>query len=335
MSRSTTSLLLLGLSLASQGAALPKPPTQAENWSGWSGVRHFFTFGNSYTQTGFEVDGEQPSDANPMGNPPYPGWTSSNGPNWVGFLTTTFNHSTILNYNLAYGGATVDADLVAPYTPTVRSLKDQVTDEFLPAYGTGESDWTSKDSLFAFFIGINDVGGSYWDRNETLYDEIFSVYSGLVDDLYETGARNFLFLNVPPVDRAPLTTEQGEEAMALEDAAIKDWNKRVVQMAGNLRTNYTGTYVAEFDYHKLFGAVMDDPSAYPETAVYKNTTGYCPEYEDGTDDWYTLLPACDIAVNEYFWLNNLHPTFPVNNATAREIVEMLDSETEDKYYATA
>lgn len=28
--------------------------------------------GDSYSQTGFEVTGEQPSDGNPMGNPAYP-----------------------------------------------------------------------------------------------------------------------------------------------------------------------------------------------------------------------------------------------------------------------
>lgn len=44
----------------------------------------------------------------------------------------------------------------------------------------------------------------------------------------------------------------------------------------------------------------------------------------GTDDWYTFDPSCGIAVNEYLWLNDLHPTFPINNATAREIVALLD-----------
>lgn len=41
-------------------------------WPGWGGVRHLFTFGDSYTQTGFSVKGTQPSVGNPLGNPPYP-----------------------------------------------------------------------------------------------------------------------------------------------------------------------------------------------------------------------------------------------------------------------
>lgn len=41
-------------------------------------------------------------------------------------ITTKYNASTILTYNLAYGGATIDANLVKPYVDTVQSLTDQV-----------------------------------------------------------------------------------------------------------------------------------------------------------------------------------------------------------------
>lgn len=99
-----------------------------------------------------------------------------------------------------------------------------------------------------------------------------------MDDLYDVGARNFLFLNVPPIDRAPMTVEQGEDAMQLEDTMVTDWNERVAALAQDLRSNYTGTFVAEFDYHTLMGDVIDDPTIYPETAVYKNTTEYCDAY---------------------------------------------------------
>lgn len=47
-------------------------------------------------------------------------------PNWVDLVTTTYNTSTLLTYNFAYGGATINATKVAPYTSTVLSLIDQV-----------------------------------------------------------------------------------------------------------------------------------------------------------------------------------------------------------------
>ena len=67
-------------------------------------------FGDSYTSTGFSLQGAGPSAANPMGNPDYPGFTSSNGPNWIDFLTTTYNATFVKTINLAVGGATVDTD---------------------------------------------------------------------------------------------------------------------------------------------------------------------------------------------------------------------------------
>ena len=80
--------------------------------------------GDSYTTTGFNASGPQPSPSNPLGNPDYLGHTSSNGPNWIDYLTTKYNHTLLLTYNLAFGGATVDSALVEPYLPTVLSLKE-------------------------------------------------------------------------------------------------------------------------------------------------------------------------------------------------------------------
>lgn len=74
-----------------------------------------------------------------------------------------YNKSLILTYNYAYGGATIDASLVAPYESTVLSMTDQVN-EFLNSVATkpASTPWTSADSLFSFWIGINDIGNSYY-----------------------------------------------------------------------------------------------------------------------------------------------------------------------------
>ena len=98
-------------------AAVAIPPWSGHNtlherstsWPGWSGITHMIVFGDSYTTTGFNYTMAQPSRANPLGNPDYPGYTASNGPNWVDFLTTTYNETFLETINLAYGGATVGA----------------------------------------------------------------------------------------------------------------------------------------------------------------------------------------------------------------------------------
>jgi hypothetical protein len=108
---------------------------------------------------------------------------TSSGPNWVDFLTTTYNNSLIFTYNLADGGATIDGNLIKPWKPEVQSLTDQIEKRFLPAYGKkpANAHWTAGNSLFAFFIGINDVGNSYWDANTTRVDTAFKEYADLLE----------------------------------------------------------------------------------------------------------------------------------------------------------
>lgn len=77
--------------------------------------------------------------------------------------TVEFNKSLTLTYNFAYGGATIDAKLVQPYEPTVLSMTDQVN-QFLGSVANkpASTPWTSDNSLFSFWIGINDLGNSYY-----------------------------------------------------------------------------------------------------------------------------------------------------------------------------
>lgn len=138
--------------------------------------------GDSYTQTQFSPSGILPSIGNALGNPPYPvsrfgatsaprinteimikGFTAVGGTNWIDVDTVVFNKSLIFTYNYAYGGATIDASLVTPYEPTVLSMTDQVN-QFLTTVANkpASTPWTSSNALFSFFIGINDIGNSYY-----------------------------------------------------------------------------------------------------------------------------------------------------------------------------
>ncbi|KAL1881762.1 hypothetical protein Daus18300_000815 [Diaporthe australafricana] len=322
--------------LSRQAAPNASSCAATTEWAGFSGLKHAFVFGNSYTTTYFNFTQEPyPQPGQPLGNPGYPGYTSSNGPNWIDYLTVKYNQSLFLTYNLAYGGATVDSDLVAPYEPTVLSVKQQVQDEFVPGYtgaspsAPGAPDWTGEDTLAAVWIGINDVGNSYYngeDATAALYAQIFDVYAGLADTLYDAGARNFLFLNVPPVDRSPLITESGVDgAAAQEKAAIADWNGRVGALASALKGNHSEVNVWSFDANAVFEKVLDDPSSYPQTSGYTNTTGYCEAYENGTSEPDSFVESCGVPVDQYFWLNTLHPTYPVHDVVAEEVAKALEA----------
>nr|POF07104.1 acetylesterase [Quercus suber] len=294
------------------------------HWPGWANIEYVITFGDSYTTTGFDSSGVQPSFSNPLGNPVYPGQTSSNGPNWVDFLTTVHNQSVVRTANLAYGGATLDPDLKSANLPGTLSLREQINDEYLPIYSSHPStfDWKAGTTLFAIWIGINDVHDSDPYDYQTL-DIIFNMYQGLVEKLYGSGARNFLFINVPPLERAPNVVRGGPQEQRVHQANVDLWNKNLTMLADNLRESHVGVTTFLFDANKLFNEVIETPCSYVESCPYQNTTWYCDYYIFGTPDWYTKFPECPYPVDEFFWLNDLHPTFRVHNVTAQEVAKFL------------
>ncbi|KAG9224196.1 hypothetical protein CCMSSC00406_0004695 [Pleurotus cornucopiae] len=272
---------------ASTPSSTPVPPP--------AGVNYWFSFGDSYTQTGFDPSGAIPSLANPIGNPPFPGFTATGGANWVGFGTTTFNKSKIFTYNYAYGGATIDANLVAPYTPTVISLTQQV-DQFLTTVANKppSTPWTSANSLFSVFIGINDIGNSYYlsgDRaafSDTLLNAEFALvqklvrrcsssfrFSVLTVSQYDSGARNFLFVNVPPIDRSPLMLAQAASAQSAEKTVIQGFNTKLAAKIAAFKANHTGVETYTWDSSATFTRILNSPTTYG----FRDAT----TFGDGTD----------------------------------------------------
>ena len=128
--------------------------------------------GASYTATGFDwKNGVQPSPNNPLGNPSsYKGHTATNGPNFVMYLTSKYNKSSIQTYDFAWAGS--------PVPGMVR----QVENEFVPYYaGNGKLDpgWNPAKTLFAIFVGINDLDS--WSKGSSYRNNVFKQYSGAID----------------------------------------------------------------------------------------------------------------------------------------------------------
>ncbi|KAL7273109.1 hypothetical protein RUND412_004054 [Rhizina undulata] len=275
--------------------------TAASSPASTGSYKYLFSFGDSYSQTGFELNGTAPSPANPLGNPDFPGYTSSGGINWIGFLITEYNKTEMMSYNLAYGGATIDANIVAPYLSTVLSLVDQV-DIFLDGITSGLVPNWGDSGLFAFWIGINDIGNTYYESvdQDTLHDEMMDSYFEKVQELYDVGAREFLFMTVPPVEKTPLMIAQGTTAQEEEAVEIADFNDRVFARAEAFKANNTGVTLYLYDTQPAFDMIIADPTAYG----YIDATSVC---ENSTCMWY----------------NNYHPTEEVHRVLAEQLTEVI------------
>jgi phospholipase/lecithinase/hemolysin len=275
--------------------------------------------GDSWSRIGFNVSKTQPSDSNAFGNT---GSTSSNGLNWVYYLTRTYNSSLFWTYDFAQSGATIDEDIVAGTSG--KDVDSELNDVFLPNYASQDSFYQGSTSLFAIWIGVNDLTNSYL-VDEDVHPALFTRLRQLVNDMYEAGARQFIFINAPPLERVPKVTGSSSHAtrIPLMKTAVTDYNRKMYELAREVNHDLAYTEVVHFDVYTLMNAVIDNPTQFDETAVYKDTTSYCAAYQDGTEEYDTKLADCDYAANEYLWINNLHPTQPFHQLLAKNLAEVL------------
>jgi len=268
---------------------LALPPVKGSYW---------FSFGDSYTTTGFNINSTLPSAGNPLGNPAYPGFTGGGGANYVDYLTTQNNNSLILNYNFAVGGATIDNTIV---NGNVLSVTDQVA-EFKSSIASkpASTPWTSSNTLFSVWIGINDIGNSYSNGGGSTFNaKLITAYFGLVQQLYNSGARNFLFINVPPVDRSPLMLSQSASAQALEKQTILNYNSQLSAAVSKFSSANSGVKTWIWDSNAEFTTILNNPTAYG----FKDATSY-----GATGD---------------FWGNNYHPSQAAHQIFAQQIANLL------------
>ncbi|KAM0421318.1 hypothetical protein ACHAPT_010848 [Fusarium lateritium] len=265
--------------------------------------KYLITFGDSYSQTGFDINGEKPSSSNPLGNPPFPGWTASGGVNWVGSMAAELNTSLVLAYNFAYGGATVDADIVTPYMETVLSMEDQV-DQFVNSLGKRPdyAPWTASNTLAGVWIGVNDVGNSFWAPNVTdIMESAVTRYFELLQVLYDSGLRRFVLLSVPPTHLTPTMFQQGEENVTRLLSAITLYNNHLTSKLSAFTRANRKAKITLVDTSRAFNEAVKNPKIY------------------GAPDALCVNPdgvSC-------LWMDGYHPGVAIERLVAKDVVKDL------------
>ncbi|KAJ5622696.1 Acetylesterase [Penicillium herquei] len=267
-------LHLLGLALAM--ATVEAFPHGSESSQA---PTYFFTFGDSYSMTSFNITGEQATPADPMGNPALGTGTTGGGINWIGDLTTVDNDTLILSYNLAVGGATIDNNII---NAGVEDMATQVA-SFVSVYGDkpGIAPWSSDDTVFGFWIGINDVGWAYASEEASvLVPELMAEYKSLVQQIYDLGGRKFLFLNVPPTSRSPYILASGLAASRAHAAWMAVFNEHLKLMALGFRDEHPDVEYVLYDSWTFMTGILDNPHEWG----YPNNT--CIDADGTTCIWW-------------------------------------------------
>ncbi|KAJ1301611.1 hypothetical protein OPQ81_008859 [Rhizoctonia solani] len=246
------------------------------NWPGLKGLRYFFAFGDSYTTVGFNSWAPVPTDVNPLGS------TTAGGANWVGYLTTQYNQSKFWSFDYAVSGNEVSG------------VSNQVNQDFLSSQGAGNkpsyAPWIATNSLFSTFIGINDL-----NRGAPVAATIDRIFS-LQETLYNTGARNFLFINVPPTNRCPFSNNNATLA-----SLISSWNTQLKASGEAFQAKHSDVAVFYYDSWSLYTKLLNNPTQYGFTDV--TSTG-------GS-----------------FWIDTIHPRTKVHQYMAEDLANFLASQT--------
>jgi phospholipase/lecithinase/hemolysin len=92
-----------------------------------------------------------------------------------------------------------------------------------------------------------------------------------VETLYQSGARNFLFLTVPPTDRSPLIISGGDWGITTIKASLADYNAQLTSAATAFQQKHAKDIgrVTVFDTQPIFNVYLDQAA----TFGFVNATG--------------------------------------------------------------
>ncbi|TDL20818.1 hypothetical protein BD410DRAFT_790494 [Rickenella mellea] len=266
------------------------PDAAGPNWLGFASINKLIIFGDSYSSVGYDSKEPAPSAKNPLGVP-FPGETYTEGgvePNWVGHLVTSrksVSHR-LLVYDYAEGGS------------TIQGVRRQIEREFLPDDGQEAmcAPWDANDTLFVTWVGINDC--AYTKKHEKDMERYF----GLQEELYEFGARNFMFIDVPPISRTPAMPAllRNEPSAA---ATYNNWNEHLHKSSLKFQEKHRDAKVFLFSSSATFNRVLDSPE----------------EHGFDVKDLYKRAGK--------IWMDHLHPTSAMHRWVAKDVEEFLMSKS--------
>lgn len=289
------------------------------------------------------------------------------GPFQNGDITTfvTFGDSTTDTIRVFNGGVQWP-DYVAAYTgvkliPFARSGStcsntltprpfNSLVDWQIPTYkaelANGSITIDQSKTLYTIWMGTNDIGPNsiISASNDASVTDVVNCLVGSVQALYDAGARNFLFHNLFPLEKAPIydldpfpsyywhlernTTEWHYMIRQLVDSV----NELTKVFLENLAPRLSGAHVGIYDTHSMWLDIISNPGAYLNGTAPPNVTGTIKTcvYEIGpsTDNNCTYVPKGP-EWDSYLWYDELHASEQADRHIARNVANIIQGKGSD------
>ncbi|KAJ6508711.1 hypothetical protein C8R45DRAFT_450782 [Mycena sanguinolenta] len=314
-------VVLSGLDSASAVAA-PNPKASVFNWDN---IRFMYAFGDSYTFVqgtegfaNFSFFGDAFDFAftpqQILSNQIIPKNTSSEGSNWIEFLTGCFEGSP-LNcskqlWNFAFAGSDISGALLPLHHNYTIPLVDQVNQ--WATYASNVLPHPNGETLTAWWIGINDTSDTLNNASITdfpaFWETEMTAYFTAVQKAHDNGLKTHLFINVPAEDRSPGIVGNPTEAATMKTHLIQ-FNTALANHVAAFQAANSDATTMIFDSNAWFNMVLDSPAEFG----FNDTTGFCT--------------CADPA--GFFWYNTGHPTQRVHELLAGALeVQLRNSSTD-------
>ncbi|RPB00537.1 GDSL lipase/acylhydrolase family protein [Choiromyces venosus 120613-1] len=342
-------VLAFAASSAVNGYSLEVRGSDSREAASWTGkIENLVVFGDSFTDENRFV-----YFINHNGSAPPPGTilpesasTATGGRSWARFVS---QYTGINLYNYAVIGAVCSNSL----TPRTLSsdlglLFPAVKDYELPAFYADVATpsfpkLSPSDTLYAIWIGTNDLGGDciITGLPNVGLTNFTQCVIDVAKDLYDHGARNFMILNLAPIERAPLYAPLGEggregprrfwRGKGANATGISRRMRDLVQ-GGNEIFKYKipaelgvlkGAKVGVMDTYGLMSDIWHNPAQYLNGSLPYNTTGANVDCDiNGVCTNYRLQDR-----DSFLWYDELHPSEQVSRVIAREVSNAVQKKT--------
>jgi len=213
-------------------------------------------------------------------------------------------------WNFAATGAVVDFNITYREGYEIDFLKQyELFNEKMTKDKIFYNQWDSKNTLFALYLGSNDIHFiNFINTNKTVFqvmDNIIDIIFNHAEKMYEKGARNFIFINVPPLNEAPINAK-GKHSYYKDE--IPYFNNAINKKTKILFKKYNDINIIVYNLNNEYMYIMEN---------YKEFG-----FLFGKEAW---LNNPEFKEDDYFWRNPTHISNKGNKLIAEDINDLLTS----------
>ncbi|KAF7419653.1 hypothetical protein PC9H_002245 [Pleurotus ostreatus] len=240
-------------------------------------------------------------------------------------------------FPFARSGATCSNNITLH--PTLSVFESQ-----LPQYFEEKANGTTRldpsKTVYTLWIGTNDVGANSLisGGNKASIVDTTACAVNWVKTLYDSGARNFIFQNMIPLQLVPLYAAYSwPNRFWTAPRNTTEWSVFMTELtlSGNalsklmlkdLASKLRGAHIALFDSHSLFQDMFDHPSLYLNGTAPLNVKGAsntCVFPLDGTPGTPVCTATLGTDRDSFLWADELHPSEQADRIVAREIASVI------------